>query len=119
MADCRDWVLLTGGEADAVVWLQSLERPEVALAAVSPRRFLSHYQLWVDRGQMAPLHLEPQDTMGVLAVVAEHEGSLTVNLKSPLVINTTKALGCQVVVEQDAPLQYMLDTGAKVLRKSA
>ncbi|MCR4414731.1 MAG: flagellar assembly protein FliW, partial [Thermoguttaceae bacterium] len=38
LTDCREWVLLADPEDDAVVWMQSISRPEIALAAVSPRR---------------------------------------------------------------------------------
>ncbi len=49
MEDCRQWVLLADAQNDALGWLQSLTRAEVALAVVSPRRYVPDYQLRVSR----------------------------------------------------------------------
>ena len=49
MEDCRRWVLLADAHNSALGWLQSLDRPEVALGVVSPRRFVPDYQVRVAR----------------------------------------------------------------------
>ena len=40
LEDCRHWVLLADAENEALGWLQSISRPEIAMAVVSPRRFV-------------------------------------------------------------------------------
>ena len=53
--DCRHWVLLGDEDNASLGWLQSITRGEVALAAVSPRRFAPEYQVHVTRGQLHSL----------------------------------------------------------------
>src|SRR3977135_2307667 len=43
LEDCCEWVLLADAENDALGWLQSTARREIALAVVSPRRFVPGY----------------------------------------------------------------------------
>ena len=49
--DCRHWVLLADADNAAVAWLQSMQHADIAVPVVSPRRFVSDYQV----------HLEPAD----------------------------------------------------------
>jgi flagellar assembly factor FliW len=118
LTDCREWVLLADPEDDAVVWMQSISRPEIALAAVSPRRFVPHYQLRVCRRELEPLALQRLDSACVLAVVSKSDRGLSINLRGPLVIDTDRRVGRQVIAHGDAPVQYWIPTAA-ALRKSA
>lgn len=45
LEDCRDWALLADSANNALGWLQSTSRGDVALAVVSPRRFVADYQV--------------------------------------------------------------------------
>jgi len=117
--DCTGWVLLADGHNDAVAWLQSTERPEVALALVSPRNFAPDYRLRTPKKELAPLDIEPSDQVFVLAIVARNAGRLTLNLKAPVVINLDRRLGRQVLASDDQPLQYEMAKQASRLRKSA
>jgi len=116
---CRDWVLLSDPQNDAVAWLQSVDRPEVAMAVVSPRRFVPDYQVHVSRNQLRPLQLDGMEETYVLAIVGRNERSLTLNLKAPLIINLHGLLGQQVIVHNDQPLQYEFACEPLPLRKSA
>ena len=115
---CRHWVLLADADNDAVAWMQSVVHPEVAMAVVSPRRFVPEYRLRVTADQLAPLEFTEIHQAYLLAVVSKHESSLTINLKAPLVINLQRRLGRQVVATGEAPVQHALP-GAARLRKSA
>ena len=84
---CRDWVLLAEAENDAVAWLQSVHRADVALAVVSPRRFVPDYRMRVARRELEPLHLDQIGRAQVLVIVGRTERCLTLNLKAPIVIN--------------------------------
>ena len=119
MEDCRHWVLLADAENNALGWLQCVSRAEIALAVVSPRRFVAHYQFKVYRGELAPLELADVKDAQVLVIVSKSEHSITLNLKAPIVINLQRRLGRQVVANGDQPLQHEL-TGTPVpLKKSA
>ncbi len=116
LEDCRHWVLLADAENDALGWLQSTSRPEVALAVVSPRRFVPDYQVRLARGELAPLELTELRDAQVLTILGQNERGITLNLKAPVVINLQRRLGRQVITNGDLPIQYPL---AGELRKSA
>lgn len=108
MEDCRRWVLLADAGNTALGWLQCLDRAEVALAVVSPRRFIPDYQARVARRDMLPLGLaEPQNAQ-VLVIVSHHDGELTLNLKAPLVIHLADRLGRQIVARDDHAVRHHL-----------
>ena len=119
LENCRHWVLLADEENEAVGWLQSIVRPDVALAVVSPRRFAADYRVRVSRSQMAMLELSELDQAYVLGVVGKNNGFLTVNLKAPLVINFQRRLGRQVITSDEQPLQLALACLPVSSRKSA
>jgi flagellar assembly factor FliW len=119
LENCRHWVLLADAYNEALGWLQSTSRPDIALAVVSPRRFVPYYQLRVARSELTPLALRDIKQAEVLAIVGRHEQSMTLNLKAPLVINLEQRLGRQVVSSGDQPVQYLLEVERVPLRKSA
>ena len=116
--ECRHWILLADGENEAVAWLQSISRPDLALAVVSPRRFAPHYQVRVAKSELAALELALHEQAYVLCVLSKNDGRLTLNLKAPLIINLDQRLGRQVVTTDEQPLQFELP-GQAQLRKSA
>ncbi len=117
MEDCRRWVLLGDAENAALAWLQSLERPEVALGVVSPRRFVPDYQVRVGKREIAPLGLENPNDAQVLVIVSQAAGRLALNLKAPLVIHLAKQVGRQIVARDDHAVQHLLEATAR--RKTA
>jgi flagellar assembly factor FliW len=103
---CLDWVFLADSHNESLGWLQSTTNEDVALAVVSPRRFVPGYQVRVPRQELAPLCLESARGAQVLVIVSKNERSITLNLKAPLVINLENRTGRQVVNSADQPLQY-------------
>lgn len=119
LVECRDWILLSDAQNDAVAWMQSVDRPEVALAVVSPRRFVPAYQMRVARRELEPLELEQVREAEVLVVVGKTGQSVTLNLKAPLVINLERRLGRQVITNGELPVQYEVARTTRVLKRSA
>ena len=117
--DCKHWVLLSDTENSSVGWLQSISRPNIAMAVVSPRRFVRGYQLRVSRGELAPLQLAATDRAYVVTLISEHDGILTTNLKAPIVINLQRRLGRQVVTSDEQSLRHELARKPMPLRKTA
>lgn len=116
----RHWVLLADAENEAVGWLHCVSDPQVAVAVVSPRRFVPQYQVRVGRNQLASLDLAPDSPAYVLTIVSKEEGKLTVNLRAPLIVNLDRRLGRQVVTTDDQPLRHVIvDTPAAAYRRSA
>lgn len=108
LEDCRHWVLLADAQDEALGWLQCASRPEIALAVVSPRRFVPDYQFRVYRSELVPLGLKQFKDAHVLAIVGKHDGTITLNLKAPVVINLDRRLGRQVISHEEQPVQYQL-----------
>jgi flagellar assembly factor FliW len=119
LAECREWVLLADLQNEAVVWMQSLERPEIALAVVSPQRFVPGFQMRVARRELEPLHLEEVRTAQVLVIVSKTGRAVTLNLKAPLVVNLQSRLGRQVITNGELPVQYEVNGASPALKKSA
>lgn len=118
-AECRSWVLLADGQNSALAWLQSVEQPDIAFAVVSPRRHVAGYRLRVARRELEPLEIEDLQAVRVLAIVGKGERSITLNLKSPLVINLDRRAGRQVIANGDLPVQYELRRTAATRKRIA
>jgi flagellar assembly factor FliW len=118
MEDCRRWVLLADAQNGALGWLQSLDRPEIALAVVSPRRFVPDYRVRVARRDVQPLGLVDPGSAQVLVIISHSDGMLALNLKAPLVIHLAERLGRQIVARDDHAVQYQVGRSWP-LRKTA
>jgi flagellar assembly factor FliW len=119
MEDCRQWVLLGDAQHPAVAWLQSVERPKVALALVSPRRFVPEYRMRVARAELAPLESDDLSGVQLLVVVGRSDRGITLNLKAPLLIHPGRRLGCQVVTNGELPVRFELNAGPLAWKKTA
>lgn len=119
LEDCRHWVILADAENESLGWLQSISRAEVALAVVSPRRFVPDYQLRVAKSEMSTLELDQLNQAQVLLIVGKNQYGVTLNLKAPVVINVDRRLGRQVIANGEQPVQFQLTDGATALRRSA
>ncbi len=108
METLRDWALLPDHENPAVAWLQSASRGDRALPLISPRAFFDGYRVQVSRRELASLHMRPGAEMYVLTTLAGPGGKLTTNLRSPIVLNLSRRLGCQVITDNEHPLQQSL-----------
>jgi flagellar assembly factor FliW len=118
MEDCRRWVILADAQNSALGWMQSVDRPAVALAVVSPRRFVPEYQIRVSWRDIEPLKLTDTNAAQILTIVSQAENSLSLNLKAPLVIHLEQRLGRQIIARDDHAIQHRLAAPQR-LRKTA
>ena len=112
MEDCRRWALLADAQNSTLGWLQSLDRPEVVLAVVCPRRFVPDYRRG-SRGATSSrsASINANDAQ-VLAIVNQVGDSLALNLKAPLVVHVATRLGRQIVAKDDHAVQHLLTRSA-------
>lgn len=116
----RQWLILPDPENGDVLWLQSLSQPQVALPLVSPRRFAADYKVGVTGRSLAPLHLRNSDRVFIMNVMSKSGKTLTINLRSPIVINLTQRLACQVITTEAHPLALPISLGTtQTLRMAA
>jgi flagellar assembly factor FliW len=119
LEDCREWALLADAGNDALGWLQSTTRPDVAVAVVSPRRFVPDYQVRIPRSELVPLDIVDIRAAQVVVVVGRTGTTLTLNLKAPIVINLEARTGRQVVASGELPMRYELSRERPPLKQSA
>ncbi|NND97572.1 MAG: flagellar assembly protein FliW [Pirellulaceae bacterium] len=112
MESLRHWALLPDTENPSVAWLQSASRGDRAIALISPRAFFDDYRVRISRRELACLHLTPGAELYVMTTVAGHVGKLTTNLRSPLLINLSRRLGCQVITDEEQAIQRPLPIAA-------
>jgi flagellar assembly factor FliW len=126
METLRHWALLPDLQNPSIAWLQSAQRGDRALALISPRAFFEGYRVHVSRRDLASLHLSPGAELYVMTVVAGHVGKLTTNLRSPLLLNLSRRLGCQVITDDNQPIRQTLPiapatpvAGTELVRQAA
>lgn len=108
MESLRQWALLPDAENPVVAWLQSASKGDRAIPVISPRAFFDGYRVHVTRRELACLHLQPGSEVYVLTTISGHVGRLTTNLRSPLLLNLSRRLGCQVITGDEQPIQQSI-----------
>lgn len=118
LEELKRWALLSEPRI-AAAWLQSVDRPEVALAVINPQLYWPQCHLRVARQELAVLGLSDLRQIEVLAIITRHERGLTADLKAPLVFDLRNRLGCQVICNGEEPLRMPLDIVRPAARRSA
>lgn len=119
MEALRQWALLPDPGNPSVAWLQSASRGDRAIAVISPRLFFPDYRVSVSRRELSSLRMRPETEIYVLAAVSGHVGRLTINLRAPMLLNLNLRLGCQVITNDDQPLQQTMPAAASLQIESA
>ena len=87
--------------------LQSLDEPELAFQIVDPTTLGFNYELALSDAENALLQSPAPEDVAVMQVLFKQEeggkGSITPNLRAPLVINTRARVGLQKVMENLRP----------------
>ena len=100
---CRRWVLIGSEELAPLRCLLSLDAPEPSFLSVDPAIVIPGYLKDLDPSAQVRIDVQPGDTLLWLAIVTLNEpGRSTVNLKAPVVINTSRMLGRQVILDSTA-----------------
>ncbi|TWT99361.1 Flagellar assembly factor FliW [Botrimarina colliarenosi] len=120
----RKWVVLADGQNPGLGWLQSTERADLALAVVSPRRYVADYKVRLSSRDLSPLEAPGGVSPQVVVALSCHgggpqgPGALSLNLKAPILVCLETGRGRQVVAKDDHPVQHWLG-GPAELRRSA
>jgi flagellar assembly factor FliW len=96
----RSFVALSVGNAENIIWLQSLDEPTVAVPIADPWLFFPAYDPKLPSFAQASLELErPEDFALQCVVVLPASGVPTMNLAGPVVLNLRSRIGRQVSLE--------------------
>ena len=97
----RSFIVLTVGAQQPFVWLQSLERAEVAIPLVDPWAIFEDYDPRLPSVTAGVMEIERADDFCMMCVTVVGEGAddFSVNLLAPIVFNLRTRIGRQVMLE--------------------
>lgn len=95
--------LVDPGDDVLIVWLQSLENPEIAIPLLEPKIFKTDYTVRLSASELRELKLDNvnQSAVFTLLTIGDDIAQMTANLKAPLVINLREHLAKQVVLQEN------------------
>ena len=96
------FILRPHAEDSPFMWLQSLDNPELAFVVISPTLLPEKYSPKIPRQTTNELDIQSDqelDMLVLLTIPAGNPQEMTANLLGPLVINTTKRLAKQIVLD--------------------
>ena len=110
------YVLIQPNEEGYFFWLQSTEAPELAFVVTDPSLFVRDYTVPLKADQMEDLGLASLEEAQVFVIVNKRGTVLTGNLQGPLVINTPRRAGEQLVLSDRrfSTRVPLLDLGSNV-----
>lgn len=114
--DYRDYILISPlGKGKCPVWLQSTENPNLCFILFDPLEFCPDYRITVADEDVAVLDManDADAKFYVIAVIPENNMDATVNLKSPIIINTANNKAVQVIAADDYPIKFPVFAKAK------
>jgi len=104
--DYSDFVMLFDDEVgNSFGWLQSVEEPEVCFLVANPDILNVKYTPSVSDQTVEALGGEYNEVWLVMTAGECLENS-TVNMKSPVVINSSNGFAAQVILEEDYEIRY-------------
>jgi len=89
------------------VWLQSVEEPELCFILVDPGLIVVDYAPAIPAGVQKALG-EGDLMCWLMVVIKEDFNHSTVNLKSPLVVNSQTKIGAQMILEENYSIHHPL-----------
>jgi len=95
--------LVDPGDETLIVWLQSLENPDVAFPLLEPKIFKPDYSARLSAAELRELKLENINQSAVFSIltIGDDVMQMTANLKAPLVINLKEQIARQVVLQEN------------------
>jgi len=102
LAEFQRYALIELPQLSPFLYLQSVDRPDLAFAVIDPVELDPDYRLSVNHGVLKELEVTRVDDLKVLVLLTIPLGrprEMTANLIAPLLINLENCRGKQVVLE--------------------
>ncbi len=92
----------------SIMWFQSMDEPQFAMPVIQPSVIVEDYNPTVNDELLSPLgDLNPLNTYVLVTIkVPSDPKEMTVNLKAPIIINSTTKKAGQLIVEDDIPVRF-------------
>ncbi|MGZ3697398.1 MAG: flagellar assembly protein FliW [Bdellovibrionota bacterium] len=101
--DLKKFCLVDPGDDTLILWLQSLDHPEIAFPVLEPKVFKLDYTARLSAAELRELKLENINQSAVFSIltIPEDITAMSANLKAPLVINLKAQIARQVVLQEN------------------
>jgi flagellar assembly factor FliW len=82
-------------------WFQAVDNPDLAFVVVDPTQFVPDYRVKLTQDEYDRLKIDAGDEVVLLSVVtmARDPRQITMNLQGPIVINPSRMIAKQIVLE--------------------
>jgi flagellar assembly factor FliW len=99
----KKFVILDSDENSPFKWMQAFTEPDLAFIIIQPVYFRPDYELAVSQSDYEAVEAENADSLLVFAIVTipPNPAEMTANLQGPIIINSKKKLGRQVISLSD------------------
>lgn len=107
--DARRFIVISPlGENVFPMWLQCIDNVELCFIVFNPYQFYENYSIKIENSDKQIIELSDKETAEylVVAVIPQNYKNATVNLKSPIIINSKKKLAVQVIAYENYPLKH-------------
>jgi flagellar assembly factor FliW len=110
---CRSFVLMQNEVLGPLQLLKAVEGPSASFLVIDPRRVLPEYRCDLSQGDRLRLGVSDSDALLWLVLVTiELDGTITANLRAPVVINPDRMIGQQVVPHDCVyPIRHVIAEG--------
>jgi flagellar assembly factor FliW len=101
--ESTEFCLVDPGDETLILWLQSLQNPEIAFPMLEPKIFRPEYAARLSAAELRELKLENINQSAVFSIltIPGDVTQMTANLKAPLVINLKEQIARQVVLQEN------------------
>ncbi len=87
-------------------WLQSVDDPSIAFIVIEPFLLDKHYEITLPAQVIDALEITDEQDVAILIILRVDGERLVANFQGPLVINTKKMKGFQLIVESASIVSY-------------
>lgn len=97
------YCLVDAADDTLIVWLQSLDNPDVAFPLLEPKIFKPEYTVRLSGSELRELKLDNINQSAVFSIltIPEDVTQMSANIKAPLVINLKEQIAKQVVLQEN------------------
>lgn len=94
-------IIQTQDPDSAFCWMQSTENAELAFALVNPFMIKADYEFELTQEKLDMLNIRAPEEVVVYAIVVipEDVSKASMNLKAPIIINSTTKKGAQIIID--------------------
>lgn len=90
-----------------LVWFQSVDDKDICFILANPNRFVQDIRLELSQDDLTIVKANTLDEVDVLSIVSLGETfeQSTMNLKSPIILNSKNNCGAQLILNQELPFK--------------